>query len=271
MFKIFIRFFSAVLTLLFVTSLTLTHAQTNANNKMKIKLGVTGGPHEEIAEVVKQVAAKEGLEIKLVSFSDFTLPNAALSAGDLDANSFQHQPYLDQQVKDKKYQIVSIAKNFIFPIGIYSNRIKHLNELKEKSTIAIPNDPTNGGRALLLLQREKIITLKPNTGFTPMPFDIQYNPKKIKFIEVDAARITKMLSDVDAAAINTDYAVLSNMNPEKDALVREAFDNPYANVIAVNKKDVEAPWVKKLIQAYQSQAVKDFLEKKYKGQLIPAF
>lgn len=243
-------------------------AQSGGADKNVIKLGVTSGPHDAIAKVVKEVAKKEGLDIRTVVFDDFMRPNAALNDGDIDANSFQHDPFLERQVKDKNYQLVKVADTFNFPMGVYSLKIKSIGELKNNATIGIPNDPTNGGRALLLLQDSQLIKLRPGSGLGATPKDIIDNPKKLKFIPMDAAIIPKNLRDVDAAAINTDYAVQANLNPEKDSILREKPNSPYANILAVRKQDQNQPWVAKLVRAYKSQEVKDYVKKAYKGSLV---
>jgi D-methionine transport system substrate-binding protein len=156
-----------------------------------IKMGVTGGPHAQIMEVVKQVAAKNGLKITVVEFSDYVQPNAALAAGDLDANSYQHAPYLDAQVKDRGYKLIKLADTVTFPMGIYSKKIKSLAELQPGARIAVPNDPTNGGRALLLLQKQGLLKLRADAGLKATPLDVVDNPKKLKIVELDAAQIPR--------------------------------------------------------------------------------
>ena len=167
------------------------------------KIGVTPGTHEQVLEFVKPRLAKAGIDIQIVSFSDYVLPNQAVSDGDLDMNSFQHQPYLDNQVRDRGFDLVSVGKNFVEPMGIYSQKIKNLDQLKTGDAVAIPNDPTNGGRALLLLQKYKLIKLADGAGLSATPIDIVDNPKKLKIVELDAAQLPRALPDVAVAAINT--------------------------------------------------------------------
>ena len=235
------------------------------------KIGVTAGPHAEIMEVVKQEAAKQGLNIQIVEFSDYVQPNAALAAGDLDANSYQHQPYLDNVNADRHYNLVSVAKTVIFPIGIYSKKYKSLKDLPVGAKIGIPNDPTNGGRVLLLLQSLGLVKVDPKAGLKATPLDVTSNPKKFKFIELDAAQLPRSLDDTAASAINTNFAVSAGLDPKKDAIAQESPDSPYANVLVVRAADKDLPAVKTLIQAYHSPAVKQFIETKYKGSVIPAF
>ena len=236
-----------------------------------IKLGVENGPHAEIAEIVKQLVAKQGLEVKVFEFSDYTRPNPALNDGDLDANSFQHGPYLDQQVKDRGYQIVAVAKSVIFPIGVYSRKVKSLDELKQGAKVAIPNDPSNGGRGLLLLQSKGLIQLKPGVGVTPSVSDIVSNPRKLKIVEVDAAQLPHFLPDVEAAVINTNYAIQGKLDPAKDAIAREAGDSPYVNLLVVRRADKDKPWVKALVAAYHSDEVRKYIVTKYPGVVVPGF
>lgn len=239
--------------------------------KKSIKVGVTAGPHAEIMEAVKNVAAKDGLEIQIVEFSDYITPNVALSQGDIDVNSYQHQPFLDNQVKDRKYEIVSIGKTVIFPMGFYSKKVKDAAEIKNGASVAIPNDPSNGGRALLLLEKAKLIKLKPDAGIKATVADIVANPKNIKIKELDAAQIPRSLDDVDAAAINTNYAIVAGLIPTKDAIVLEDGDSPYANVIAVRTKDKDNQVFQKLLKAYRSAEVKQWIDEKYKGSLVPTW
>ncbi|MEQ4618990.1 MAG: MetQ/NlpA family ABC transporter substrate-binding protein [Corticimicrobacter sp.] len=236
-----------------------------------ITVGVTAGPHGQIFEEVKKEAIKQGLDIKVVEFSDYVQPNAALAAGDLDANSYQHQPYLDTANADRGYGLVSIAKTVIFPIGIYSQKVKSLDEVGEGGRIAVPNDPTNGGRALLLLESLGLIKLDPKAGLRATPIDIVENPRKLRFVELDAAQLPRSLGDVDAAAINTNFALEAGLDPNKDAIARESAESPYANVIVVREQDKDRPEFKTLIEAYQSAPIKAFIEEQYKGSVVPAW
>jgi D-methionine transport system substrate-binding protein len=236
-----------------------------------LKVGVTAGPHAEIMEVVKQEAARQGLAVQIIEFSDYVQPNVALAAGDLDANSYQHQPYLDNANADRGYKLVSIGKTVIFPIGIYSKKVKSLDALKEGARIGIPNDPTNGGRALLLLQDNGLIKLKAGVGLKATPLDVAENPKKLRFIELDAAQLPRSLDDTDASAVNTNFAMQAGLDPKRDAIAQESPDSPYANVLAVREKDKDRPDLAKLAAAYHSQPVKDFIQTKYHGAVIAAW
>ena len=236
-----------------------------------LKIGVTGGPHAQIFEQVKKLAEKDGLKIQIVEFSDYVQPNAALAAGDLDANSYQHKPYLDAQVKDRGYKIVSVANTVNFPIGIYSKKVKDLKDLKEGARVGIPNDPTNGGRVLLVFQDKGLIKLKPEAGLKATPLDIVENPKKVKFVEVDAAQLPRTLDDLDAAAINTNYALPAGLNPGKDAISQENAKSPYVNLLAVREQDKDKPWVAKLVKIYHSDEIRKFIQTEFKGSVIPGF
>lgn len=236
-----------------------------------LKVGVTAGPHAQIFEQVKKVAEKDGLKIQIVEFSDYVQPNAALAAGDLDANSYQHKPYLDQQVKDRGYRIVPVAYTVNFPIGIYSKKVKSLDELKEGARFGIPNDPTNGGRVLLVLQDKGLIKLRPEAGLKATPLDVIANPKKLRFVELDAAQLARSLDDLDASAINTNYALSAGLHPGKDAIAQEGAKSPYVNILAVREQDKDKPWVAKLVAAYQSEPVRQFIRNEFKGAVLVGF
>jgi D-methionine transport system substrate-binding protein len=236
-----------------------------------VRLGVENGPHAEIAELVKKLVAKEGIEVKVFEFSDYTRPNPALADGDLDANSFQHQPYLEQQVKDRGYPIVSVGKSVVFPIGVYSRKIKSLDQLPQGGKIAIPNDPSNGGRGLLLLQAQGVLKLRPGSGVTPSVADIVENRKNLKIVEADAAQLPHFLPDVDAAVINTNFAIQGKLDPAKDAIARESKDSPYVNLVVVRRADQDKPWVKKLVAAYNSEEVRRLILAKWPGVVVPGF
>jgi D-methionine transport system substrate-binding protein len=236
-----------------------------------IKIGVTPGPHAQIMEEVKKVAAEKGLDLDILEFSDYVVPNQALNDGDLQANSFQHQPYLDNQVKDRGFDLVSVGQTVNFPMGIYSKKVKSLDELKDGASVAIPNDPTNGGRALLILADKGLIKLREGAGLKVSPADVVENPKNITFAELDAAQLPRALDDVDASVINTNYALEAGLDPAKDPIGREGEKAPYINVIAVRAQDKDAAWVKTLVDSYHSAPVKDFVAKQFKGAVIAAW
>lgn len=251
-----------------VSSLALAAGIASAQD---IKVGVSVGEHAEIMEQVAKVAEAKGLNIDIIEFTDYVVPNQALNDGDLNANSFQHQPYLDNQIKDRGFDLVSIAKTITTPMGVYSENLKSLDDLPEGANVAIPNDPTNGGRALLLLADKGVITLADGVGLSPTPLDVTENAKDIKFLELDAAQLPRALADADIAIINTNYALEAGLNPEKDAIAIENADSPYANVIVVRKGDENADWAKALVEAYHSPEVKKYIQDKYTGAVIPAW
>lgn len=236
-----------------------------------ITIGATGGPHAEILEQVAKLAAKDGLTIKVLEFDDYQLPNAALANGEIDANSFQHQPFLDAQAKDRGFALTSIAKTVIFPIGLYSKKIKSLAELRAGDKLAIPADPTNGGRVLLLLQANGLIKLRPEAGIKASVLDIVDNPKKLNVVELPAAQLPRALDDVTVAAINSNYAIEVGLVPHRDAIILENVDSPYANVIVVRTQDKDKPVFAKLVKYYQSPEIKAFIKERYGSSVVPAF
>lgn len=236
-----------------------------------LKVGVTAGPHAQVFDVVKEEAAKQGLRVQVIEFSDYVQPNAALAAGDLDLNSYQHQPYLDATNADRGYKLVSIGKTVVFPIGLYSKKVQSLDALKPGAQIGMPNDPTNGGRALLLLQEHGLIKLDPKAGLKATPLDVIENPRKLRFVELDAAQLPRSLDDVDVSAVNTNFAMEAGLDPNKDAIVRESADSPYANVLVVREQDKDRPELVKLKEIYQSPTVKAFIDEKFKGAVTAAW
>lgn len=244
-----------------------------AQDKTTIKVGVSVGSGDQIFEVVKKVAARDGLTIQVVAFNDYQLPNAALASNDLDANAFQHQPFLDNQNRTRGFDIVPVGLTITAPLGFYSKKVKSASELQDGATVAIQNDPSNGNRALLLLQSAGLVTLKPEAVArnNATPLDVVANPKKLKLVALDAAQLPRSLDDVAIAAINNDYAGQAGLSFERDAVLKESPRGPYANIIATRRADKDKPWVKKLVAAYQSAEVREFIETKFKGSLIPAF
>lgn len=236
-----------------------------------IKVGVTAGEHEEILEHVKALAAEQGVDVEIITFSDYVLPNQALEDGDLDLNSFQHVPYLENQIKDRGFDLTAVGKTIVTPMGIYSNEIENLDDLPDGARFAIPNDPTNGGRALLLLQEKGVIKLRDGVDLTATPLDITENPKHIEILELDAAQLPRALSDVVAAAINTNYAIDAGLDPQTDSIAIESADSPYANVIVARTQDKDADWVKQFVSIYHSDEIRDFIEKSYGGAVVPVF
>ena len=236
-----------------------------------IKVGVSPGEHAEIMEEVAKVAEPMGLNIEVVEFSDYVIPNTALADGDIQANSFQHRPYLENQVKDRGFDLVEIGTTITTPMGIYSDKLESLDALPEGAKIGIPNDPTNGGRALLILQDLGLIALAEGTGLVPTPLDITENPKNLEFLELDAAQLPRSLADTDASIINTNYALAAGLNPNTDTIGMEKADSPYVNIIVVRKGNEEQDWAKKLVEAYHSAEVKAFIDEKYEGSVLTSW
>jgi len=261
-------------TSILVALLALGAHVATAQDKNKIKVGVSAGSADQIVEVVKKVAAQEGLELQVVTFSDYLQPNEALAAGDLDANAFQHKPFLDSQIKARGYKIVPVGLTITAPLGIYSKKYKSIDQLPQGASIGIQNDPSNGNRALLLLQHAGLIKLKAGAGENgknATPLDVIDNPRKLKLVELDAAQLPRSLDDLAAASINNDYAIQAGLSLQHDTIAVEDAKGRYANLIATRIEDKDKPWVKKLVKAYQSEEVRKFIETKFQGSLVPAF
>ncbi len=234
-----------------------------------IKVGAIAGTEAQVVEVAKKVAKEKfGLEVEIVSFSDYVTPNVALNDGSIDVNAFQHKPYLDAQIKDRGYKITAVGNTFVYPIAGYSSKIKSLNDLKPGSQIAVPNDPTNLGRSLLLLQKQGLIKLKADVGLNGTVLDIVENPKQLKIVELEAAQLPRSLDDVDLAIINTTYASQINLLPTRDGLFVEDKDSPYVNLIAAREADKETQKVKQFVQAYQSEEVYKAAQELFHGGVI---
>ncbi len=235
-----------------------------------IKVGATPVPHGDMLKVAAPLLEKEGIKLQIVEFNDYVQPNKALENKDIDANFFQHTPYLDDFQKNHGTHLKSAGGVHIEPIGIYAGKSKDLKAIKDGAKIAIPNDPTNGGRALLLLQKAGLLKLKEGAGITATKADIAENPHKIALVEAESAAVPRTLQDVDFAVINSNYALTVRLNPAKDALFIEDKDSPYVNVVAIREGD-ERPELKKLVAALQSPEVRDYIEKNLKGAVVPAF
>lgn len=237
----------------------------------KLTVAATAVPHAEILKFVKPMLAKEGVDLEIKVFTDYVQPNLQVAQGRMDANYFQHQPYLTSFNEGKGTDLVSVVGVHVEPFGAYSSKIKSLDELKDGATVAIPNDPTNGGRALLLLQKAGLITLAKDAGITATPRDIADNPKNLKFYELEAATLPRVLDQVDLAMINTNYALEAGLNPTKDALIIEGSDSPYVNILVTRKDNKDDPAIQKLAAALTSDDVRQFINDKYKGAVVPAF
>ena len=236
-----------------------------------LNVAATAVPHAELLEFVKPQLAEQGVELNVKVFTDYVQPNIQVAEKRLDANFFQHQPYLDEFNKGKGTDLVSVAGVHIEPFGAYSSKLKSLDELPSGATVVIPNDATNGGRALLLLAKAGVITLKDGAGITATPKDIAENPKGIKIRELEAATLPRVLTQVDLALINTNYALEAKLNPTQDALVIEGSDSPYVNILVARPDNKDSDAMQKLAAALHSEQVRQFIEEKYKGAVVPAF
>ena len=235
-----------------------------------LKVGVSPVPHAEILGAVKDKLAKEGANVETIEFTDYVQPNLALNDKNLDANYFQHKPYLDEFARSRNLKLVSAGAIHLEPMSVFSKKIKDLKDLPDGARVAIPNDPTNGGRALLVLQSAGLIKLRDGALITATPQDITENKKNLQFSELEAPQLPRSLEDADISVININFALEAKLNP-KDAIFTESSDSPYANIVAVREGDENRPEIKKLIEALTSQESKDFIEKKYNGAIKAAF
>ncbi|MDA7086714.1 MetQ/NlpA family ABC transporter substrate-binding protein [Pseudomonas sp. SA3-5] len=236
-----------------------------------LTVAATAVPHAEILEFVKPALAKDGVELDIKVFTDYVQPNVQVAEKRLDANFFQHQPYLDEFNKSRGTELISVAGVHVEPFGAYSSKIKDLKDLPQGATVVIPNDATNGGRALLLLQKAGVITLKDASNILATPKDIAVNPKGIKVRELEAATLPRVLTQVDLALINTNYALEAKLNPTKDALIIEGSDSPYVNILVARPDNKDSAAMQKLAKALNSPEVRAFILEKYQGAVVPAF
>ncbi|MCB8876913.1 MetQ/NlpA family lipoprotein [Acidisoma silvae] len=259
------------LTALSLTAGILVMPQAQAASQT-LRVGIMSGEDEDVWRVVSANAAQHGLTIKITTFEDYTQPNEALSEHDLDANSFQHKPYLDAQIQARGYKIVPVGYTYVQPIGLYSRKYKSIADLPKGAVIGVPNDPSNEGRALLLLQAQGLITLNKAAGSLPTALDIAGNPKNIQIKELDAGIVGRSIGDLDAAVVNTDWAIKSGIKIPQERIAQEAVaGNPYRNFIAVNTEDADKPWVKQLVASYQQPNVAAEILKVYHGATLPAW
>lgn len=250
--------------------LILSLVSCNKPSPNSLAVGTIAGPETELIETAKQVAEdKYGLTIKVVEFNDYNLPNEALQDGSLDANVYQHLPYLKAAIQAHGYNLQAIGRTFVYPVGIYSKKIKDLKQLPEKATVAVPNDPSNEARALLLLEKAGLITLKTTNNIGLQ--DIETNPKQLEFKEMDAAQLPRVLPDVDLAVINTTFALPAGLSPSRDALYIERKDSPYANIIVIRRDTLKRPQLELFVKALNSQEVKEKAKKLFGDAAIPAW
>ncbi|MEC7815532.1 MAG: MetQ/NlpA family ABC transporter substrate-binding protein [Pseudomonadota bacterium] len=244
---------------------------TGAVNAEELTIAATPVPHAEILEFVKPKLAEQGVELDVKVFTDYVQPNIQVDQKQMDANFFQHQPYLDEFNSGRGTELVTVTGVHVEPFGAYSSKIESLDDLQEGAVVAIPNDPTNGGRALLLLQKAGLITLKDDSKITSTPRDIADNPKDLDFKELEAATLPRILNQVDLALINTNYALEAGLNPSEDALVIEGSESPYVNILVARPDNKDSEAMKKLAAALTSEDVKAFIKEQYEGAVVPAF
>lgn len=237
----------------------------------KLKVGASPVPHAQLLEIVKEDLKNNNIELEIVELTDYVTPNLLLDSKELDANFFQHKPYLDTFSKEKKLKITSAGNVHVEPLGVYSKKVDKIENIKKGGIVAIPNDPTNGGRALILFHNNGIIKLKNPTDLLATEFDIIENKNNLKFKPLDAAQIPRTLDDVDLAVINGNYAIEAGLNPLNEALLIEGKESPYANLIAVREGDENREDIKQLVKSLQSEKVKKYIEDTYKGGVAPAF
>lgn len=261
----------SIISVFLVVGLLLAGCSKNKDSSV-LTVGATPEPHASMLNLIVDDLAKDGITLKVVEFTDYVTPNEALEGGQIDANFFQHVPYMESFNDEKGYHLVNAGGIHIEPIAIYSKKYTSLNDIPNGATIAIPNDPTNEGRALLLLQSAGFITLSENAGITATPLDIIENAKKIKFTEIEAASLPRVLSDVDAAVINGNYAIPAGLSAAKDGLFVEGADSPYVNIITVKAGNENNDSIKALVKALKSDEIKEYITTTYpNGEVVLVF
>ncbi len=253
-------------------------AQTGGDTKSaesgkleKLVVGATPVPHQELLELIKDDLKAEGVDLEIVQFNDYVQPNNLLVTKELDANFFQHIPYMEEFAKEKNLELVSAGGIHVEPMAVYSTKIKNVSELKDGDTILIPNDPTNGGRALILLDKAGVIKLSDNKKLLATVNDITENPKNIKIAQLAPEQLASRLDEVAGAIINSNFALDAQLSFKDDTIITEDKDSPYVNIVAVLKGREGEEKIKKLVKALQSEKVRKFIEEKYTGSVIPAF
>jgi D-methionine transport system substrate-binding protein len=251
------------------SALLLTGCGDKNADSNTIKIGVMAGAEAQVAEVAAKVAKSDyGLNVELVTFTDYVTPNAALDDGSVDINAFQHKPYLDQQIADRGYKLSIAGNTFVYPIAGYSKQVKSVDEIQNGARIAVPNDPTNLGRSLLLLEQQGLITLRKNVGLLATVRDITNNPKSLSIVELEAAQLPRSLDDVTLAVINTTYASSINLTPQKDGIFVEDKDSPYVNLIVARQSNVDSDNVKNFVKSYQTDEVYKAASTIFKGGVV---
>jgi len=268
------KFLAVLITVALFSAILTGCGKTEAKNTT-IKVGASVTPHAEILEVAKEILAKKGYTLEIVEYNDYVLPNIATDTGELDANYFQHLPYLKNFNEENGTKLVSVAAIHYEPFGIYPGKTKSLDELPDGAVIAVPNDTTNEARALLLLEAQGLIKLKEGAGLTATVLDIESNPKNLVIKELEAAQLARALQDVDLAVINGNYAIDAGLNVNRDALAVEDKDSEaaqtYANIVVVKEGNENNEAIKALVEALRSEEVRKFINEKYEGAVIPIF
>ncbi len=265
------KLISTVAALFTAAALFAAGSQDGSSSNV-IKVGATPEPHATLLNLIKDDLASQGYKLDVIEFTDYVTPNEALEAGEIDANYFQHIPYLDSFNKERGYHLVNAGGVHVEPIALYSKKVKSLSDIKAGSTIAIPNDPTNEGRALLLLQSAGLIKLNPKAGIEATTLDITSNSKNLKFSEIEAASLPRVLPDVDAAVINGNYAIPAGLVASRDGLFVEGKDSPYVNIVAVKAGNEKKAGIKALVKALQSEKIAKYIKETYKnGEVVIAF
>ncbi|MBY5922347.1 methionine ABC transporter substrate-binding lipoprotein MetQ [Ferrimonas balearica] len=239
------------------------------NDENVLKLGAMAGPEAQVAEVAAKLAKEQfGLEVEIVPFTDYVTPNAALNDGSIDINAFQHRPYLDGQVEARGYDLVAVANTFVYPIAAYSQSIRSLDDLPHGAKVALPNDPTNLGRSLVLLEQQGLLTLKPGVGIAATPRDVVENPKQLEILELEAAQLPRALQDVSFAVINNTFAGQAGLTLESHGLFVEDKESPYVNLIVARTNNQNDPRIAQFIESYQSDTVHEKALELFNGNIV---
>lgn len=262
----------AKIFILSLISLALLFGCNKSEDSKVINVGATPVPHAEMLNLIVDDLAAEGYTLNVIEFNDYVIPNEAVLSGELDANFFQHLPYLESFNVEKGCNLVSAGGIHIEPMALYSKKYSAVKDLPDGAIIAVPNDPTNGGRAYLLLQSAGLIELNEKAGITATSLDIVVNPKNFKFTELEAPSLPRVLDDVDAAVINGNYALPAGLNAKEDGLLTEGADSPYVNIVAVKAGNENLPKIKALMKALSSEKIRNYINETYtKGEVIATF
>lgn len=265
------KFLTLIIVTLFLGILVACGAEDQADDN-RLVVGVTAGPHEEIFEEIKKIAADEGLEIEIKVFSDYIMPNTALAEGDLDLNSYQHKPFMDQFNIDHDTNLYAYTNTFLSPIGVYSKEIESPEDIPEGAKIGIPNDPTNGARAFIIFEEAGFITLKEGTDPSKASIlDVDENEKNLEFIELDAAQIPAQLNELDLGVINGNFALENGFDPLTDSILTEPSDTPFVNILAIREEDKDREAIAKVTEIYHSEEIAEFILERFEGILVPTW